>query len=285
MVHPLPDFVIIGATKSATTWLLQNLQAHPDVFMPDPELHFFSREFERGAAWYRAQFAGAPPGRVIGEKSASYLPHPAVPTRLKALLPEARLIVQLRNPIERAYSAYCMHFRRGEVGEDIEHYLGDDSPHAERLRAGGLYFRHISRFLELFAREQLCVTLYDDLDRDPAGVLNRVRQHIGLATTEVGEPVIELKVKDKAEPHVPLPARRLLAPLKSLVQPFRDHAWFRAARSTVARPIRYPALSLPVRDKLRTYYRDDVCSLSDLLGRDLSVWLDPPAEKKETVAA
>jgi hypothetical protein len=163
--------------------------------------------------------------------------------------------------------------------------LGDDSPHAERLRAGGLNFRHISRFLELFAREQLCVTLYDDLDRDPAGVLNRVRQHIGLATTEVGEPVIELKVKDKAEPHVPLPARRLLAPFKSLVQPFRDHAWFRAARSTVARPIRYPVLSLPVRDKLRTYYRDDVCSLSDLLGRDLSVWLDPPAEKKETVAA
>jgi Sulfotransferase domain len=275
MTDRQPDFVIVGATKSATTWLQRNLQQHSTVFMPGPETHYFSRCFERGPAWYGAFFEPALPHQIVGEKSNSYLDHPEAAQRLKAALPDARLIVQLRNPIERAYSDYCMHFRRGEVGCDIDNYLGGDGPHALRLCAGGLYFRHISRFLELFPREQLCVTLYDDLDREPARVLNRVREHIGLVPTDVGEPVIDLRVKDKSEPHLPLPARRLLAPFKRLVQPFRDTPWFRAARATVARPIRYPALSETARTRLRAYYQDDVGALSELIGRDLGFWLRP----------
>ena len=68
-----------------------------------------------GPDWYAAQFAGARTDQLIGEKSASYLADARVPARLRAVLPEARLIVQLRNPIERAYSDYCMLLRRGEV--------------------------------------------------------------------------------------------------------------------------------------------------------------------------
>jgi hypothetical protein len=128
MTRPLPDFVIIGATKSATTWLLQNLRAHPQVFMPSPEIHYFSRHFDRGPAWYRSHFETAPEDHVVGEKSASYLPHPETPRRLRELLPEARLVAQLRNPIERVYSDYCMHYRRGEVGRDLARYLDRTLP-------------------------------------------------------------------------------------------------------------------------------------------------------------
>jgi hypothetical protein len=105
----LPDFVIIGATKSATTWLSSNLSAHPRVFLPSPELHYFSRHYDKGEEWYRSHFADARDGQLIGEKSASYLPDAQTPHRLHRLLPKARLIAQLRNPIERAYSDYCMH--------------------------------------------------------------------------------------------------------------------------------------------------------------------------------
>jgi hypothetical protein len=272
MTDRQPDFVIVGATKAATTWLQRNLQQHSAVFMPGPETHYFSRHFDRGPAWYSAFFAPAQPHQLVGEKSNSYLDHPTAPQRLKETLPDARLIVQLRNPIDRAYSDYCMHFRRGEVSADIDQHLGKDGPHAERLRASGLYFRHISRFLELFPREQLCVTFYDDLG-DPGLVLNRIRKHIGLATSEVGLPLIDERVKDRTTPLVPLPARRVLAPLKRLVQPLRETAWFRATRALIARPVRYPKMSDPLRARLRDYYADDVLALSKLLGRDLTGWL------------
>jgi Sulfotransferase family len=268
-----PGFVIVGATKSATTWLQRSLQQDGKVFMPGPEIHYFSRHFERGPAWYGALFEAARADQILGEKSNSYLDHPEAPERLKAALPDARLIVQLRNPIERAYSDYCMLFRRGEVGADPERYLGGEGPLTERLCEGGLYFRHISRFLELFPREQLCVTLYDDLRMAPSSVLNRVRAHIGLEATDAGDRVLALRVKDKSSPHVPLLARRLLAPFKGLVQPVRDTAWFRATRALIARPVRYPELTQAIRTRLHAYYQEDVRALSDLIGRDLGFWL------------
>ena len=67
------DFLIIGATKSATTWLQKSLQADPLVSMPDPELHYFSREFSRGDDWYLSQFPARDDAFVVGEKSNSYL--------------------------------------------------------------------------------------------------------------------------------------------------------------------------------------------------------------------
>ena len=130
------DFLVIGATKSATTWLQRSLQADPDVFMPDPELHYFSRELQLGDDWYLDQFAGAAPGQRIGEKSNSYLEDPQAAARIARSLPRARLVAQLRSPIERAYSDYCMMYRRGEVGRDVARYLAGHriTTVAERVR-------------------------------------------------------------------------------------------------------------------------------------------------------
>ncbi|MGH6921820.1 MAG: sulfotransferase family protein [Geminicoccaceae bacterium] len=252
MTDRQPDFVIVGATKSATTWLQRNLQQHSAVFMPGTETHYFSRYFERGPAWYGAFFEPAAAHQIVGEKSNSYLDHAAAPRRLRDALPDVRLIVQLRDPIERAWAHYRAYFRRDEVGANVDRDLGD-SLDAERLHAGGLYFRHLSRFLELFPREQLCVTLYDDLDREPAGVLNRVRAHIGLATTDVGGP----------------------APVEGAIQPIGDSTRRSARRSASNRPARRPELSDALRARLRAYYEDDVRALSALLGRDLTAWLSP----------
>ena len=242
MTDRQPDFVIVGATKSATTWLQRNLQQHSAIFMPGIETHYFSWCFDRGRAWYGAFFAPAAPHQIIGEKSTSYLDHPEAARRLREAMPEVRLIIQLRNPIERVWAHYCTDFRRGAVGADVYRQLGADGADGERLRTGGLYFRHVSRFFELFAREQLCVTLYDDLDRDPASVLNRIRAHVGLTpAAPAGEPAGE-----------------------------GSH---RRAASGRGRPGRYPRLSHAIRDGLRSYYEDDVRALSQLLGRDLSFWL------------
>jgi hypothetical protein len=262
MTDRQPDFVIVGATKSATTWLQRNLQQHSAVFMPGTETHYFSWYFERGPAWYGAFFAPAAAHQIVGEKSTSYLDHPEAAQRLREALPEVRLILQLRNPIERVWAHYRTEFRRGEVSADVDLHLRAGGADGERLRAGGLYFRHVSRFFELFPSEQLCVTLYDDLDREPASVLNRIRAHVGLAG--VAAPAIE-PIGDAGEAGP--------APAGGLIKPVGDGARRRRTGSARARSTRYPELSDAIRNGLRSYYEDDVRALSQLLGRDLSSWL------------
>jgi hypothetical protein len=279
MTDRQPDFVIVGATKSATTWLQRNLQQHSAVFMPGTETHYFSWCFGRGPAWYGAFFEPAAAHQIVGEKSTSYLDHPEAARRLRETLPEVRLVVQLRNPIERAFAHYRMDFRRGEVSADIGRHLCAYGPDAARLLAGGRYFGHVARFFELFPREQLCVTLYDDLDREPASVLERIRAHIGLATPGGGAPAIEPiepvePTDDAAEARTAPTPRRRPAPLEGLVKPFGDGAW-RRRTGAAAGPVACPELSDAIRDELRTYYQDDVRALSQLLGRDLSSWLAP----------
>jgi hypothetical protein len=267
----LPDFVIIGATKSATTWLTTNLRAHPQVFMPSPELHYFSRWFDRGDDWYRAQLSGAGAGQLLGEKSASYLPHPEAPQRLHRLLPQAKLLVQLRNPVDRAYSDYCMHYRRGEVSRDLGRYLDARETPIPRLLEDGFYHRHLMRFLSVFPAEQVRILLYDDIRERPGEVFRDVCGYLGLDDA-IAPQTVERRIKDKATPVVPPRARRLLAPLKALVEPYRQTRAFVTARSLIARQLRYPPLTPELRQRLEAHYAEDVGRLAELLGRDLSIW-------------
>src|SRR5258706_11489250 len=106
----LPDFLIIGAQRSGTSTLYQYIARHPDVRGAfRKEVHYFDMHYDRGLDWYRACF---PTRGFTGESSPSYLIHPEVPARVAAVLPDIKLIAILRNPVERAYSAYNRNVRR-----------------------------------------------------------------------------------------------------------------------------------------------------------------------------
>lgn len=212
------NFLIIGATKSATTWLQQSLQLDPRVHMPDPEIHYFSRYHDRGDGWYLENFKPTSEGLVIGEKSNSYLDTPAAAARIHQSLPHVLLVAQLRNPVERAYSDYCMLHRRGEATGDIERYLDPRQGAGGRFLEGGLYFRQLRRFLEFFPRERLLVLFYEDLKRDAAGQVQDLRQFLGLDGNPAFEPVAQ-RVKDKTKPLVDARLRQILKPLKPIVAP------------------------------------------------------------------
>jgi Sulfotransferase domain len=270
----LPNFVIIGAAKAATTWLSYNLGAHPEVFLPTQELHYFSRFRHKGEDWYRAHFRDAQDTQLIGEKSASYLADAATPLRLHGLLPRARLIAQLRNPIERAYSDYCMHYRRGQVSTDIDCYLDPARTPIPRLLDHGFYHRQLMNFMRVFPPEQIRILLYDDIRQRPIEVFADVCGFLGIDAT-VAPQSVESRIKDKATPVVPPTARRLLAPLKDLVAPYRQTRAFAAVRGLFARTLHYPPLTPALRKQLAAHYAEDVARLSELLGRDLSIWHAP----------
>lgn len=270
------DFLIIGATKSATTWLQQSLQADPDIFMPDPELHFFSREFSNGVEWYLSHFAGRSSSqKLTGEKSNSYLEDEHSAARIRTLLPNAKLVVQLRNPVERAYSDYCMLYRRNEVGKDIERYLDPKRSDGTRFLSGGLYATLLERYAETFPLSQIRVVFYEDIKLNPREHLATVRRFLG--TDPYSAPPVSQKVKDKSSAVVGPRLRQFLAPAKPLVAPFRSTSAFKSFRSLIAREPNYSPLSAELRARLVEYYERDVERLGTILGRNLAPWLHSPA--------
>lgn len=271
----LPQFLIIGAVKAATTWLNFQLQQSERIFLPGPEPKYFSQEFERGPDWYAAFFRDARSDQLVGEQSADYLAHPLAAERLAAVLPASRLIVQLRDPVARAYSDYCMLYRRGTVGRNIEDYLDPRRAEFRRFLDGGMYHQHLTRWRSLFAAEQMLVFLFEDVVGQPGQTIQTVADHIGLDGGLLPKPMTD-RVNDSRAALLPLPVRKLLAPVKDLARPLRGSSWFEGLRGTMARQVDYPPLSEELRLRLRDHYAHDVDALGKLIARDLGGWLAEP---------
>lgn len=199
----LPDFLIIGASKSGTTSLYDQLVEHPQI---EPaavkEVHFFDDRFDRGIEWYRSQFplANSRSHSRTGEASPYYLFHPHAPRRIRRALPDVKLIALLRNPIERAYSHYqhevrvkreSLSFEEALAREperlngELERMLEDEGYNSFNYRrysylARGRYADQIAVWRQLFPEAQLMVIKSEDFFADPGPTYQQVLQFLQL---------------------------------------------------------------------------------------------------------
>jgi hypothetical protein len=178
----LPNLIVIGAQKCATTSLHHYLDLHPQIAMSKrKELDFFvaARNWRRGLSWYRSQFTEH--RDVMGESSPNYTNYPVhagVPERIAKIIPKAKLIYVLRDPIERIVSQY-VHLYAGHM----EH-----RPFAQALAApkGRLYlhrsryFTQLQRFLDCFEQSQILIVTAEELARDRAGTLAQCFRFLGV---------------------------------------------------------------------------------------------------------
>ncbi len=205
-VRPLPDFLILGAQKAGTTALYAYLRWHPEITGPSfKEVSFFDRHYVRGERWYRAHLPARRSGTIVGEASPSYLFHPLAPQRVAQLLPHARLIALLRNPVDRAFSHYQHEVALGRepltfeeaidrederMQGEVEHMLRDPEYFSEAwwnytYLARGQYAAQLERWFQAFPRERLLVLLTDELADDPAGTHRRVLEFLGVEPQEL----------------------------------------------------------------------------------------------------
>jgi len=204
-LRPLPDFLILGAQKAGTTALYAYLRWHPGIAGPSfKEVSFFDRHYARGERWYRAHLQARPRG-IVGEASPSYLFHPLAPDRVARMLPDARLIALLRNPVDRAFSHYQHEVALGREELSFEDALAGEE---ERMRgelermladpayfsyawwnytyaARGRYAEQLERWFAAFARDQVLVLLTDELAADTAGTYRRVLAFLGVEGREL----------------------------------------------------------------------------------------------------
>jgi len=294
----LPNFLIIGAPKSGTTTVHYALSQHPQVYMcPVKEAGFFWAHNQqvrlRGPGSdklrnrlvsdrraYEKLFAAATDQPAIGESSVRYLSSPTAPRLIHELIPGARLTALLRQPAERAYSAFTHNRRDGlepcaDFATAIEQErsgLRDDWCFCRYLERG-FYTAPLRRYLELFDCAQLHLALLEDLAGDPAAYFRSLFAFLGIDpdfTPDLDQAHNRSgMIRNPALRFLWTRSNRLRSALRPLLDPRLRHAAFEwVIHDMVKTPI--PPASYA---ELTEYYRQDILDLQDLLGRDLSHWL------------
>jgi len=304
----MPNFFIVGVQKAGTTSLYHYLNQHPQVYMsPRKEPFFFDHEMDSKGEVVRREFGGhrQPPRytnieeysalfegvrgeKAIGEASPLYIYAPGTAERIERHVPGAKSIALLRNPADRAYSAYLYAVRIGvEPLTDFAQALREEPRRIRNrwhyvfhYRSRGLYYRQLKRYYEVFGRERLGVWLYEDLREDPASVAQSVFRFLEVDDTfapdtsskhnPAGVPAsaparAAMRATDKAVGGL----RKVLAPTSGVLP-----LAFKMRRLVHSRVLTEPPPIDPgLRENLTCSYKEDVLRLQDLIGRDLSAWL------------
>lgn len=301
----LPNFLIIGASKAGTTSLYHYLRQHPQVYMPQnkeprffiyeggsidpnwPGYNFIKNKTVTDLPGYQELYRPVTNEIAIGEATAGYLSNPGVPDRILKHIPDAKFIAILRDPAERAYSAFLMDIRNGldnvQLSEAVERYYAKKEPPSDILRQrayisyirAGFYYQGLTRYYQRFDSDQIGVFFFEDFKRDPACLVRNVfgfldvdqafqpnmgkRYNVSLVPRNrrwnrlaVGQNLAKRLIKRI----VPVEARKRISKIvigSNLIQP--------------------APISRELRSDLIEIYRQDILRLQDMCDRDLSLWL------------
>jgi len=210
-IRTLPNFIIIGSSKSGT-WAIHNyLLQHPDVDYSARNIHFFEYAYSNKISWYKSHFPTKLYKSLVesihkrkclmSEHTSTYLHHPLIPQRVKDGIPDVKLIVSLRNPIDRAYSNYHMFVRIGTEKRTFEDAVFSELKRIEIIKENdnfqiknpnfsncvefnylrhGTYVDKLENWLKFFRREQFCIVENKDLSKNPQQVLDKIFEFLNV---------------------------------------------------------------------------------------------------------
>ncbi len=270
---PGPNFLYIGTSKAGSTWLFNALALHPDVYLASNKgLYYFDQHFDRGQSWYLDQFEAANGATAAGEISHSYLSSPEAAPRIAELNAGMRLLVCLREPVDRAFSDYLDLVKNGQFDGTFEAAL-EAYP---RLVQRGRYATHLERYLEFFPVDQLHVGLFDELRADAQQYADDVFAFLGVAQLPLPQTALRSrmpagKARNKA---IASAAKSASQTIKKLgLRRLRS----RVKRSVVLRSALYrsytddkPTLDPAVAAELRREFAAEVTRLDSLLDAPVS---------------
>ena len=271
----LPDFIIIGAQRSGTTWLYNILKSHKQVVLAEgrKEVHYFDRYYDRGENWYKELFPDKPSVKK-GEISPAYLYQKECPSRIKKDFPEVKLICLLRNPIDRAYSGYKYMIQEKGLSISFEEAIQEFPDILER----GLYFQQLKRYFEYFEKEQLGIYKFDDLIKNPDKLINSICDFLEI-NYEYDKNILNVQFNKSRIPSSPL----LYKNVKKIIRKLYDYdkvniihwlkqknikdKFFKQVNSDNQKK---GGISEDLIKELKEYYRIDINKLSDMLGIDFN---------------
>ncbi len=299
----MPNFLLIGAQKAGTTALSHYMKQHSQIYMsPIKEPGFFDFEDQKpnflgpgdrelfshvstDIESYRKLFQGVSNEIAIGEATTWYLYSSRAPKRIQYYIPNTKLIVILRNPVDRAYSAYLHLIRDGrELITDFAQALLEEETRINQnweylwhYKQMGFYYAQLKRYFDLFNKNQIRVYLYEDLKDNPVALMQNICRFLNVdETLIIGSPP-RRNVSG-------IPKNKLLDYLlkkqnfKLLKTPFKLFLSSKMRENIIVnlnnKNLIKPQISPAVRTQLAKMYREDILKLQELIERDLSSWLE-----------
>ncbi|MEC9376020.1 MAG: sulfotransferase [Pseudomonadota bacterium] len=276
-----PNFIGIGAIKCGTTWLHACLKEHPDIFSPKTkEIEFFNKRYALGTNWYLDQFANAK-NKISGEFTPAYLHDPICVDRIYALNPEVRIIVCLRNPLDRCFSHFMMKNResRKTINKKLKQFDTEIRSEKNDYLLHGRYAEQLQSYIDRFGRDRVHIVLFDEIIKNPLTVLKNIFLFLG-----VEENFIPNSINLKINPASAYRNTLLFSYLRKLVQfiernisprlilkmktnGFRDKIinWWRIEKQN-------KNMLEETKIYLKDYYAKPNQELEKLIDMDLSIW-------------
>ena len=315
MKQSLPTFLIVGAVKAGTTSLHEYLQMHPEVYMsPVKETNHFSdgdmlfehfnvdykqdvnvnlekylegpmdkkihiahvRTFQQSIQLYR----NVTNQKAIGEVSNSYLYLPNTATAIKQVLPDVKIVMILRNPVERLYSQYLMNLKLGKIIErDLLKEIASDQ--AKPIKGWGVshlylevgnYYEQVKRYYDNFPAQNIKVILFDDFKKDAAGTMRDLFHFLGVDENfalDMSQRYNEAGMPRFGKLNYWLTQIGVYGLVKKIFSPELKEK----IKSIIYTKDNIPKITPQEKQHLQNYYRNDIEALAKLLNRDLSAWL------------
>ncbi len=281
----MPNFFIVGTVKGGTTSLYEYLKQHPQVFMASPkEPHFFSnlkpsqeylgKRVVSNRADYLSLFKEASHFNAVGEASTSYLWEKETPYRIKKCIPNAKIIIILRDPIDRAFSHYLMDVRDGLQDRPFYDALLEDYSATEKgyfishlYVELGMYYKQVKRYIDAFGRQSLLILSFDDFKRDSGMVFGKVARFLEIDIKSIGSIATNRAYNAFAAPRNKV-AKLILR--NKEISMFGKAFMPRSARNILIERIllshNKPNMDFQSIKFLRELYNDDMEQLKDLIG-------------------
>lgn len=268
----MPDFIGIGPAHGGTTWLHFALKLRVGLPLPQKETHFFDWHYGKGIQWYAERFSHCDPARPIGE-ICPYFPSRDACERIARHIPGCKIICQLRDPVDRAYSAYKFAVYNEMTVGAFEHAL-ETIP---GLVAGNLYARHLNHWYSQFGEDNVLVLLFDDLLERPQRYIDSVCrfigvEHIDLSRTRLPKRAINSHSRKPRSPSLARKARRAINwlgdhNLDCLITMLDKIGLWKLCFEGEFSP-----MNTATEQRLRERYLPELEELERLIGKDLSAW-------------
>lgn len=284
------DFVGVGASRSGTTWLARILREHPDIYLPcAKELHYFydDETYSPDLSGLEDHFPAERRGRLLGEYTPRYYLYPRALERIERAFPEVRILLSLRDPVERAFSQY-RYFRFNKEKEYEPDFLAALEGHFhEDYVKKSRYYRPVKTLYDRFEEEQVLILYFRDIRDNPEAVKRTMYNFLGVRTdVEIAE--LDRRENPSSSHRDLTDLRRTLYSLRRRGRQVTDRLGLTGLLKPPGRWIvslvealtprwvpREESLSLDPETRAtvyRRYFREDVRKLQRIVDRDLSVW-------------
>lgn len=273
-MRPIPNFLIVGVMKGGTSSLASELNIHPDIFLPDRELHYFNAEkaYQKGPDFYRSLFLEWNGQHAVGEKTPAYSYVPIVAERIAQFHSKMKLIWIFREPTARAYSHYWFFVSRGKELLSFRQAVkreqaGKTKDFTMRYLDRGVYIHQVERYLKYFSKEQMFFLTLKNLKTKRSDTLSSSCDFLNVDRN------FTFPKTPKRENITRIPKNVPLQYLTYLLFHKKGSRILRFMKAINMKPISgYPQMPEDIQEELHEFYEPYNLQLAELSGLDLSHW-------------